>query len=163
MANPLPILFLGGGALLLMTGKKKKKPSAKKRAEPRQTFKPLPQADEDLDEEEEEPVAPTPGPDEPFVEPSLEPPEEPPAPGPEQPEGPYGKPAIGPSGVGSCANAVYTRDPQYFTPDASVSQKALNLFDEPGYYFYIRRDFQAKLYDYMYQRFSAMQNNQERR
>jgi hypothetical protein len=157
MANPLPLILIGGGALLLLGGKKKKKRYAKAEPIPEKTpSKPLPGLEEeDLDKEDGEPTpspSPTPTPS--------------PTPGPTplpEPSDPYGKPSMGPTGVGSCANSIYTRDPQYITPDILTANNALALFSEPGYFFYIRRDFQKQIYDYMLERFAAMKNGQERR
>lgn len=164
MANILPIMLLGGGALLLMGGKKKRrtKPTTQKTPE----RLPSVEEDEDLDEKEQEaerPKAePVPGPGPaPVPEPMPEPE---PGPGPmPEPEEPSGKPEIGPSGAGLCVNPVYNRDPEYLTPDIMIAQKTLSMFAEPEYYFYIRHDFQKKLYDYMYGRFKAMKDGHERR
>ena len=172
MASPLPLLLLGGGALLLMTGKKKPRPKKKKAngdAKQPDRLPPAPPEEEDMDKEEEEAPIPGPGP-EPQPQPQPQPQPDPgpqpvPGPAPEpgpQPEPPSSKPPMGPSGVGSCANSIYNRDPQYLQ-DVVVSQKALTMFSEPEYYFYMRGDFQKKLYEYMLQRFTAMKNNQERR
>jgi len=170
MANPLPLLILGGGALLLLTGKKKKRPSSKKKNGAKTNGNgalPPPPADEDMDKEEEVSPTPTPTPTPgPGPAPTPMPGPEPvpgpePAPSPDEP--PSSKPAFGPSGVGSCANAIYNRDPQYVSPDIVVSQKALTMFSEAEYYFYMRGDFQTKLYNYMLQRFQAMKAGQERR
>jgi hypothetical protein len=156
MANPLPLLILGGGALLLLGGKKKRRRPTSQTETPSSTDsgKALPGLeDEDLDKEEAGP-SPTPTPT-PTPTPS-------PSPLPELSE-PYGKPSLGPTGAGSCASTIYTRDPEYITPDILTANNALALFSEPGYFFYIRRDFQKKLYDYMLERFAAMKNGQERR
>ncbi len=159
MASPLPLLIVGG-ALLLISGKKKRRSSSTK---PASSGSDGGQAalpgieDEDLDKPVPGP-SPTPGPDTP---PAL-----PPTPSPAPPSGPsepYGKPQIGPSGAGNCANSMYTRDPEYMTPDILTANNALHLFPEEGYFFYIRRDLQKKLYDYMLERFSAMKNGQESR
>lgn len=160
MTNPLPILILGGGALLLLTGKKKKKKSSKSKGA---DALPPPPEGEDLDDEDAAPSpAPGPGPS-PSPDPSPTPSPKPPGPTPFEPSEPYGKPEIGPSGAGSCANQIYNRDPMYLSPDISITDKALNLFSEPEYYFYLRGDFQTKLYNYMLQRFQAMKSGQERR
>ena len=180
MANPLPILLLGAGALLLLSGKKKKK---KKKSGTNGSGtngdgngadsgggRVLPSADEDMDEEEGTTPIPGPGPAPgPGPRPGPLPIPEP-DPGPEPLPGPdpdpvpsSSKPDLGPSGVGSCANQIYNRDPQYMSPDIVVSGKALNLFNDTGYYFYLRGDFQEKLYSYMLQRFQAMKGGQERR
>ncbi len=171
MASLFPLLFLGGGALLLITGKKKRKSTKKKNGNGKANGTaelppedPLPEVDEDLDEKDQEEATepklfdPKPKLPEPPVE-QPEPAEPEPSPEP----GPSSKPVFGPSGAGNCANSVYTRDPQYFTPDVTVANQALTLFPEAGYYFYIRGDFQTKLYNYMLERFSAMKNEQERR
>jgi hypothetical protein len=154
----LPLLLLSGAALVLMPKRKtstKKKESRKPARE-----KPEEEKQEDLDEEDDEPVTPEP---KPSPEPSPGP-----GPVPEPPvipddEGPYGKPPIGPSGVGSCANPVYNRDPEYFTPEVTVAQKALVRFSEPEMFFYIRNPMQTKIYNYMLGRFEAQKKGQERR
>lgn len=161
MASPLPLFILGGGALLLLGGKKRKKAS-KSKSTPAVTGEQaaLPGLeDEDLDEPTPKPIpgpTPTPGPEQP---PALPPTPTPPL----NPSEPYGKPQIGPSGAGSCANSIYTRDPEYMTPDILTANNALHIFTEEGYFFYIRRDLQKQLYDYMLERFAGMLNAQESR
>lgn len=153
MANLLPILALGGAALLLVG--KKKKPSSKKKSLPRPPEREEGK-DEDLDEED---GAPEPQPE---PEPVPHPPEPDPGPAPDPGESDM-KPPIGPSGVGSCANSIYNRDPEYLTPEITVANKAMAMFPNKDYFFYLRGGFQKKLYNYMLQRFTAMKNNQERR
>lgn len=156
--NPLPLLLLGGGALLLMAGKRKKTTSKKSEPTENGDRAPLPEPGEGEDLDEQDRVTPEPSPD---IPPDSDPTPTP-QPGPLEPTEPYGKPPIGPSGVGSCANSIYNRDPQYLQ-DIVASQKALTMFSEPEYFFYMRGDFQKKLYEYMLQRFNAMKNGQERR
>jgi len=73
----------------------------------------------------------------------------------------YGKPPLGPSGSGSCVGSSYSRDPQYMSPDISVSDKAMTLFDESGYFFYMPRSFQNSIYDFMLDRFNTMRDTQQ--
>ena len=159
--NIIPIITLGAGALLL-TAKPKKKTSASTKTRPGQEALP----DVDFDDEELAPQPPTEQPGGPGVDDFEE--DEPPAGTlPPENEGPVGKPPIGPSGVGSCANEgankTYARDPEYLAPNLTISQKAITMFSEPQMYFYIRGDLQKKLYNYMLERFAAMKNGQERR
>lgn len=158
MASPLPLLLVGGGALLLLGGKKRKKRSSSKSTPSvsdtgGQAELPEIIEDEDLDKPTTKPI-PDPAPPGADLPPAL--PSEP-----LEPSEPYGKPQIGPSGVGSCANSIYTRDPVYMTPDILTANDALSLFPEEGYFFYMRRDLQKEVYDYMLERFSAMNNGQE--
>lgn len=162
MANQLlPLLAIGGGALLLMGGKKKRSGS-KKTESVDEAEKTLPSVDEDLDEEEKKQPRKRP-------KKSVAPSKKDPVVEPEKPEIPvvddsYGKPAIGPSGVHTCASPLYTRDPEYLTPDIVIAKKALSRFDkESDYFFYIRSSAQVDLYNYMLARFQAMAAEQERR
>jgi len=167
MPNHLPLLIAGGAALFILSGgkkKKKRKPSSAKSTPSDNGHTLPPVKDEDLDEPAPQPKKPTTRP--PSSTPTLPPsptPTEPIPKIPTTPSEPYGKPAIGPTGVGSCANSIYTRDPEYLTPDIMTANNALAAFNEEGYFFYIRHDFQKNLYDYMLERFAAMKNGQERR
>lgn len=142
--NPLPLLALGGAALLLAGGKKKKK-------KPSDSGKELPDVNGN---EPEDQGTNTPGSGTPYPEPN----EPEPMPGPETPAPEKPKRPLGPSGAGSCANYIYTRDAQYIDPAVSdrLNQGALTLFNEAGYYFYIRRDWQDKLFDAALPTFASM-------
>jgi len=163
-AQALPLILAGGAALLLFGGKKKRRGSSSKSTTPSVNGSDEPQKelpgleDEDLDKPGSE-DRPIPGPS-PTPEPSPTP-KLPPSPTPPTPSEPFGKPGMGPTGSGSCANSIYTRDPEYMTPDVMVAEGGFTLFQESDYFFYIRRDFQKKLYDYMLERFAAMNNGQE--
>jgi len=156
MPSMLPILLLGGGAVLLMAaGKKKKKKLAKAEVKP---VGPLPDVsgDEDLDKKDDEgklptkPVEPTPTP-----EPT-------PVPAPTEPTG---KPAVGPSGAGTCVSGIYASDPQYLDPAIGdvLNQQALTMFPESKYFFYITPKVQIKLYNQIGDRFNKMLSEQERK
>jgi len=165
-ANFLPIM-LGGAALLFLSGSKKKRRSSKSTSttEPSDTEdkKALPgleeEEDEDLDKADTKPTPdPTPGPT-----PDPDPGPTPSVPGLPEPSEPYGKPSLGPSGAGTCSNVMYDRDPKYMTPDILTSSEAKTLWQEPNYFFYINHTYQKKIYDYMLNRFAAMNNGQESR
>jgi len=160
MASPL-LLLAGGAALLLLGGKKKR--TKKKSDSSNGDALPKPPEDENMDESDGSEPAPAPGPT-PVPTPVPGPDPEPePSPAPEDPDTPDMKPKIGPSGVGSCANEIYNRSAEYLQPGLTVSQKAMTMFSNQEYFFYIRGGFQTKLYNYMLERFAAMKNGQERR
>jgi len=157
MANPAALLIIGGGALFLMGGKKKRRSSSSKSKTSTKSDvgKALPGLeDEDMDKEEGASV-PSPTPSKPST------PSTPSQPLP-SPSEPFGKPSIGPTGVGTCVNSIYNRDPEYMTPDVLTANGAMSIFQESDYFFYIRRDFQKKIYDYMLKRFMNMKNGHER-
>ena len=173
MANAFPLLLIAGGAALMLSGKKRRRTSAKKTADEavpdvsapttngaETTPDPEP-ADEDMDKPEDEqvgtgqvpPPTPTPVPEPTPAEHGVE----------FEPGDPYGKPALGPSGAGNCANSIYNRDPGYISPDLVVSQKAMAMFPEAEMFFYLRPDAQALIYNYMFEKFTKMRQEQERR
>lgn len=155
--NPAALIILGGGALLLMGGKRKRRKSKTKTPD---SGNALPGV-KDPDEGSTKPGRDTDTNADPQDDPQVDPQDDPQVDPIPEPQDTYGKPPIGPTGVGSCVNAFYTRDPEYLTPDILTSPKALTLFNEAGYFFYIRRSFQKKLYDYLLDRFNAMKNGQE--
>jgi len=166
--SAFPLLLAGGAALVLMSSSKKKTSAATKPAPERTPTRNIPARDgnppnfEDLEDEDmdEEDGAPTPVP-----KPAPNPTPVPPAPTPTpEPDIPSSKPPIGPTAVGTCVNEIYTRDPVYMAGDIAetLSAKALTMFKESEYYFYLRPAFQTKLYDYMLARFTAMSNGSER-
>lgn len=149
--NPLPLLALGGAALLLAGGKKKKK-------KPVDTGQELPDVtgDDSSADPYEEPSGGSSAKPGTTPQPGAGDPE--PMPGPSTPAPDKPKRPLGPSGSGSCVNAVYTREAQYIDPAVAdrLSQGALTLFSEAGYYFYIRRDWQDKLFDAALSTFASM-------
>lgn len=164
MQKAFPLLLAGGAAALILSGKKKPKKKSKTTdsgslpsIDELPDEKPPRVIDEDMDEEDSSP-SPDPSPVVPVI------PKPDPSPTPVTPDDvPSKKPAIGPSAVGTCVNQVYTRDPEYIAGDLDISQKGYNLFGEAGYYFYIRRSLQEKLYNYMLARLKDMKNGAERR
>lgn len=159
MPSALPILLLAGGAIMLMAGgkKKKKKPLPSLEVKPSTTVPDI-SGDEDLDKKDDEgklpkqPVEPGPTPE---PGPTI----------PTEPTEPGGKPAMGPSGAGTCASGIYSSDPQYINPAISdvLSAQALTAFPESKYFFYIRPNVQAKLYNAIGDRFSKMMSEEERK
>lgn len=154
MANALPIILAGGAAFLMMGGKKKKKAS--------DTGKELPDVGDDDEPGVTGGGTPEPKPSsEPGVtpEPESEPESEPePVPGPSIPAPEQPKRPLGPSGVGSCANSIYRRDAVYIEPAIAdrLSQGALTLYNDVGYYFHIRSEFQDEIFDAGLKTFAAM-------
>jgi hypothetical protein len=138
MPNALPILLAGGAALLLMGGKKGKKS--------------VPDSGKDLpDVTGDEPEG--------TAEPETKSDSEPePMPGPGLPEPAEPKRPLGPSGVGSCANDIYRRDAVYIDSAVAgrLSQGALTAYSDAGYYFYIRKDAQEKIFDAALPTFASM-------
>lgn len=129
MPNALPLLLIGGAALLMMGGKK---------------TKPKPKAIEP-----EEKPATKPG-EKPEPEPTPEPTPDPGPIGegePVLPEGP--RVPDGPSAAGSCVTTIYNRVPEYLDPNVAdrLNQGALTAYNEAGYYFYIRREYQDEIFD----------------
>ncbi len=157
MANLLPILLLGGVAAVMMKKKKKKKKPTE--VDTTGTEKKLPEPD--LGEEEEvdgdEDAEPTPD--------DLPKPEPVPGPGPQPEPEPGKKRPMGPSGVGTCVQYLYNRDPEYLDPAVGhvLSTQAATAFPEELWYFYIRRAAQVKIYDAVAGRFLRMTQGQDRR
>jgi hypothetical protein len=167
MTNLLPILLLGGGALLVMKKKKKKKKPAEvdatgkpARVEKEPVKPPVPEPD--LGEEDEiEPTPPEPVPDD-LPEPGPAPV---PEPGPEPEPQPGKKRPLGPSGVGTCVQYLYNRDPEPLDPAIGkvLSTQAAQAFPEELWHFYIRTAAQVKIYNAVSAQFLRMMQGQERR
>ena len=175
MASPLPLLLFGGAALVLLSGKKKKKKSKPKTSSvPSDTSAgTLPAVDddvpfgvdEDLDAAEQQaPTAPTPTitptitPSGPAVMPAEPPPSEPEPP----PSEPEPLPELGPTGTGSCANPVYSREP---VPLAKVpiSPRARTMFPPEAYHLHIKPEAQQQIFNELIRRFEGQKKEQERR
>lgn len=141
--NALPLLLLGGAAVMLTGGKKKKKST---------DLGELP-APPEKEGAEAKPTAgePVPGPSEPGSD--VEP-----GPGPVLPQPETPKRPLGPSGVGSCANPIYTREALYIDPAVAsrLNQGALTAYNDAGYYFYIRPDAQDEIFDMGLKTFASM-------
>jgi len=150
MPSALPLLLVGGAAVIILGGKKKKKSTSKSLPPTGEVPNDLPTLegeDEDLDiDPSSSSPTPTPTPTTPALP---------------EPTESNAKPAIGPTGSGSCATSLYSRDPMYITDNVSMAQNSWSLYPEKGYYFYINHDGQKKLYDYMLNRFEAMESGEE--
>lgn len=159
----LPLFIFGGATVLVLSARKKKKKKKKAASHDRIEITPEVGPIEDLDADE--PIgAEDPSTLDPSHEDSLGPADydldsdSPPPPTPDS----YEDPPIGPTGTGSCANPIYSREP---VPVVSLaaSIRAKSMFPREGYYFNIRAEFQKRLFDDMLARFTAMKNEQERR
>lgn len=168
--NALPLLLLAGGAAVMMAKKKKRK---KSKGLPSLEEGEAAEEEEDIEEEPEEkppsktptipPKEPTPTPDpeiEPQPTPEPTPPMPDPTPGPSDPKRP-----MGPSGVGSCANAIYNRATEYIDPGIAgvLNQDAMTAWPDAMYYFYIRRSIQTQLYNAVANRFLRQVHEEEPR
>lgn len=159
--NLFPLLLVAGGVALVMKKKKKKASRADAAGEPDRAKKPLPLPDlgEEEEEGEEDEVEPTP------PEPGPEPEPDVPEPGPEPEPQPGKKRPLGPSGVGTCVQYLYNRDPEYLDQAVGhvLSTEAATAFPEELWYFYIRAGAQVKIYNAVAGRFLQMMQGQDRR
>lgn len=170
--SALPLLLLVGAAAVVVTKKKKKSkskglPSLEEEEEEEKGEEPEEKAEDEPEEkaeEEEETPAPKPTPipipPKPKPTPDLPTPMPDPTPGPSEQKRP-----VGPSGDGSCVKAIYDRNTQYIDPGIAevLNTEVATAFPDAMFYFYIKRETQAALYNAVATRFLNQLGNQEYR
>jgi hypothetical protein len=73
----------------------------------------------------------------------------------------YGKPPMGPEEGDTCAHGMYSQDPQYLSPEIEASDDAMTMFGESGYFFYIPRSVQGKIFQLTGSRIAGMASGAE--